>query len=41
MLYLINYKDIDIGQLAPVQVRSQEEILNDSQYDIIKFKLFS
>ena len=28
---LINYKDIDIGQLAPVQVRSQEEILNDSQ----------
>ena len=38
---LINYKDIDIGQLAPVQVRSQEEILNDSQYDIIRFKFFS
>jgi hypothetical protein len=37
---LINYKDIDIGQLAPVQVRSQEEILNDSQYDIIKLNLF-
>lgn len=28
---LVNYKDIDIGQLAPVQVRSQEDIMNDSQ----------
>lgn len=28
---LVNYKDIDIGQLAPVQVRSQEEVMNDSQ----------
>ena len=27
-----NYKNIDIGQLAPVQVRSQEDIINDSQY---------
>jgi hypothetical protein len=28
---LTNYKDIDIGQLAPVQVRLQEDIVNDSQ----------
>ena len=28
---LRNYKNIDIGQLAPVQVRAQEEIINDSQ----------
>ena len=28
---LTNYKDIDIGQLAPVQVRLQEDIINDSQ----------
>ena len=27
----VNYKNIDIGQLAPVQVRSQEDIINDSQ----------
>ena len=30
---LVNYKDIDIGQLAPVQVRSQEDIMNDSQLE--------
>ena len=28
---LTNYKDIDIGQLAPVQVRLQEDLINDSQ----------
>jgi hypothetical protein len=28
---LTNYKDIDVGQMAPVQVRSQEDIINDSQ----------
>lgn len=28
---LSNYKDIDIGQLAPVQVRSQDQVINDSQ----------
>lgn len=28
---LTNYKNIDIGQLAPVQVRLQEDIVNDSQ----------
>ena len=27
----VNYKNIDIGQLAPVQVRAQEDIINDSQ----------
>jgi hypothetical protein len=36
---LVNYKDIDIGQLAPVQVRSQEDIMKDSQLDI--FILFT
>jgi hypothetical protein len=25
------YKNIDVGQLAPVQVRSQNDIINDSQ----------
>lgn len=28
---LSDYKDIDIGQLAPVQVRSQEQLMNESQ----------
>ncbi|CAF1030731.1 unnamed protein product [Brachionus calyciflorus] len=28
---LRSYKNIDIGQLAPVQVRSQDDIINDSQ----------
>ena len=28
---LSNYTDIDIGQLAPVQVRTQEELMNESQ----------
>ena len=28
---LTNYKNVDIGQLAPVQVRLQEDIVNDSQ----------
>ena len=28
---LSNYKDIDIGQLAPVQVRSQEQLMHESQ----------
>jgi hypothetical protein len=28
---LSNYKDIDVGQLAPVQVRSQEQLMNESQ----------
>ena len=28
---LSNYKDVDVGQLAPVQVRSQEDIMHDSQ----------
>jgi len=28
---LSTYKDIDIGQLAPVQVRSQEQLMNESQ----------
>ncbi len=28
---LSTYKDIDIGQLAPVQVRSQEQLINESQ----------
>jgi hypothetical protein len=28
---LSNYKDIDIGQLAPVQVRTQEQLMNESQ----------
>lgn len=28
---LRNYKNIDIGQLAPVQVRTQEDLVNDSQ----------
>lgn len=25
------FKNIDVGQLAPVQVRSQDDIINDSQ----------
>lgn len=28
---LRNYKNIDIGQLAPVQVRTHDDIINDSQ----------
>ncbi|RNA16899.1 fasciculation and elongation zeta-2 [Brachionus plicatilis] len=28
---LRNYKNIDIGQLAPVQVRSQDDLISDSQ----------
>ena len=28
---LSNYKDVDVGQLAPVQVRAPEDIINDSQ----------
>ena len=28
---LANYTDIDVGQLAPVQVRTQADIMNDSQ----------
>lgn len=28
---LRNYKNIDIGQLAPVQVRSQDDLINESQ----------
>lgn len=28
---LKNYKNIDIGQLAPVQVRTEEDLINDSQ----------
>lgn len=28
---LKNYKNIDIGQLAPVQVRTQDDLINDSQ----------
>lgn len=28
---LRNYKNIDIGQLAPVQLRTQEDLINDSQ----------
>ena len=30
---LKNYKNIDIGQLAPVQVRTEDDLINDSQYD--------
>lgn len=29
---LKNYKNIDIGQLAPVQVRTEDDLVNDSQY---------
>lgn len=36
---LSNYKDIDIGQLAPVQVRSQDQLMNESQYDPFFFSL--
>jgi hypothetical protein len=25
------YKNIDVGQLAPVQIRSQDDVINDSQ----------
>lgn len=28
---LKNYKNIDIGQLAPVQVRTEDDLINDSQ----------
>ena len=28
---LINYNNIDVGQLAPVQVRKQEDLMNESQ----------
>lgn len=32
---LKNYKNIDIGQLAPVQVRTEDDLINDSQYDLL------
>jgi hypothetical protein len=34
---LKNYKNIDIGQLAPVQVRTEDDLINDSQYDLLLF----
>lgn len=42
---LKNYKNIDIGQLAPVQVRTEDDLINDSQYDrllnFISYNLFN
>ena len=33
---LSSYNEIDIGQLAPVQVRSQEDIINGSQWVLFR-----
>jgi hypothetical protein len=28
---LVDYDDVDIGEIAPVQIRSQKDVINDSQ----------